>query len=313
MTSAAIIFWALTLLVACTDASWLADSLTLLTEFPAGSVPLEVFSFGAMTLYWPVWVVSWMAGFFLFTRSNYEAREQAFPSTRKEQERQIDKPCCSSAVNMSVNCIEYYYCGMYSASMQTLNGTLRVSNLGMSWQCLTGVAWAAASASCAATWLLFFFAARLTTPSGRGALAASPGAKAICSLTTAAGASTGAETGAVAFCSFAAAGASTGTERGAVAFAAAGARTAAGAETGAAACRLRLAKAEERHSTSRDSAADSLAAIAGAASCLDCAQSSHSRTWYYSPIVKAAVLFATAVYSGPSLLKCRPVQRHKIY
>lgn len=60
VTSAAIIFWALTLLAACTDASWLADSLTLLTEFPAGSVPLSVFSFGAITLYWPVWVVSCM-------------------------------------------------------------------------------------------------------------------------------------------------------------------------------------------------------------------------------------------------------------
>jgi hypothetical protein len=46
------------LLEACTDASWLADSFLVFTEFPPGSVPLSVFWFPAITLYWPVWAVS---------------------------------------------------------------------------------------------------------------------------------------------------------------------------------------------------------------------------------------------------------------
>ncbi len=100
--------------------------------------------------------------------------------------------------------------------------------------CLTGVACAAARASCAATWLLFFLAARLTMPSGRGPLAAKPGARA-------------GFMGNTGSCAPAGASSNPWAARGAVA-----------------SNRLRDAEHEERHSTSSDSTAGSLAAIAGA-------------------------------------------------
>jgi hypothetical protein len=97
----------------------------------------------------------------------------------------------------------------------------------------TGVACAAARASFAAIWLLFCLTARLTTPSGKGALAARPGARA-------------------------------GLMGNTGSCADAGESTASWAARGAEACsRLRDAELRERHSTSTDSTACGLAAIAG--------------------------------------------------
>lgn len=97
---------------------------------------------------------------------------------------------------------------------------------------LTGVACAAARASFAAIWLLFCLTARLTTPSGKGAVAARPGARA-------------------------------GSMGNTSCWADAGESTASWAARGAEACsRLRDAELRERHSTSTDSTACGLAAIA---------------------------------------------------